>query len=379
MKLIYLFLLMIFINCDNEQDWKITLFGDGNDRPKSIIHLKKENQFIALGQVFMKVETDTFNNALVKISSEGQVLKKRYLGLHNNKFFNLYHNDSSLFVVGINDYKLAISKIDKELNIVKETVFKANEITDSPSPKLIINNENIFVILNNTSGEVEIIKMDKNLNILLTMKPQKTNLISRISFNDAILTSTNKICITGTAYSDKADEHDRYNYDVFFTQLDIKTGKTEWFTSYGNNEGYYAVNSMVEKDDKIYVTGMGRNNDGGVDDYFDINLYALNKSGKIEFVKQFSDPYSSEYGYDLKIFEKNLLIVGFCNDGKKYLTLKVDLNGELVNKRKFGDGIENSLEAVLKINDNQLILIGSTTNQRGTNKWEIIKTDISKL
>jgi hypothetical protein len=61
--------------------------------------------------------------------------------------------------------------------------------------------------------------------------------------------------------------------------------------------------------------------------------------------------------------------------------LKIDGNGNLVGQNSFGSPLNDEINAIIKINDKNLLILGNTnrsTNPAG-NAWHLIKTTVNDV
>lgn len=331
-----------------------------------------------LGQKFTKNENGESGSALVKLDQYGRVLKERFWGEANEDYEDIIQNDKGIFVTGYKNDRLAIFQIDEELNTVMDTAYQEYEPSTLYSPQLISYQDRYVSVLNSEYG-VDVLVLDESFKKVYAVLITNKFYSGALTFQDAMVTSSGKLIITGGLNS---DEPEQYNYDVFFAQIDLKTGVLDWIKKYGTLEDYYVAKAIVEYKGKLFVTGMGRNNDDGPEDQFDVYLWRLSGSGAIERVEHYPDPGSQDWGNDINVVGDKLLISGFsaaANDDTDFLTLLLDEDGKLIKTKKFGDRPISSLKAMLKVDDKCLLFMGTSGDSRAGNGWELIRTTADKV
>ena len=367
-------LLFALVSCTTDGDWSILLFGEGNDIPYSAIHLQKQDQIIVLGQKWTKTDSVEWGNALVKLDGKGNVLDQYFFGKESEEHRSILLHEDRIFIAGYKNDHLNIIEIDPDLKIVKDTSFTGYPTRASHYPQVLSYKHNLVMVFNNPDQQPEILIMDTSFNVIHSFKIRNDFYDGFLSYQDAIITGNSKIVLTGTSVVQPADG--RYNYDIFFAQVDMESGVVDWIKSYGDNEGYFSSEALVEWKGKVYATGMGRNNDGDTQDNFDVYLWRIAMDGKIELAEKYSGPGTTEWGNDIKVAGNHLLVAGFSsssNEQSSYLRLLIDEDGKLIEQKKSGSQNVNALESIVKMDEDNFLLLGCSTEKWGPNSWVIMK------
>ncbi|MBT1701491.1 hypothetical protein KK083_31655 [Fulvivirgaceae bacterium PWU4] len=389
-KFIFFVLLLSAAGCQVEQasdTWETDLYPDSNNIPRSVISLPSGDGYLVLGQKFTEIDSIQHASALVKLSQDGKVLKETFFGGDRARLVNISSDGTNRIVLaGVDDGKLWIRRVDEDLNVVSDTVFSELEAQDLYYPKVLFDGNDLIVLLN---APLRLIRMTDDYRVVWNKMIRNEfcndgTSGSYIMFHDAFLDGKGNIVVTGEGHPFQEHDEENYNYDAFFAQLDVVTGKQKWFRAYGNGEGYVVSRAIVAMNDKYYATGMARNNDGGPTDYFDVYVYCLANNGELLWAKSFGGS-DTEWGNDLEVFEDRLKIVGYTrssdgvmsgnNGNADFYVASMNAAGEDLEVKVFGSIQNDELNTIENIGGGHALLLGNSnlkTSEYG-NAWKIIK------
>lgn len=389
-KFIFSALLLFVLGCQVEQvsdTWEIDLYADSNNIPRSVISLPSGDGYLVLGQKFTEIDSVQHASALVKLSRDGKLLKETFFGRDRARLVNISSDGKNRIVLaGVDDDKLWIRRVDEDLNVVSDTVFSEFEAQDLYYPKVLFDGNDLIVVLN---APLRVIRMTDDYRVIWNKMIRNEfcddgTSGGYIMFHDAFLDGKGNIVVTGEGHPFQEHDEENYNYDAFFTQLDVATGEQKWFRAYGSGEGYVVSRAIVAMNDKYYATGMARNNDGGPTDYFDVYVYCLASNGELLWAKSFGGS-ETEWGNDLEVFEDRLKIVGYTqstdgvmsgnNGHADFYIASMNAAGEDLEVKVFGSIQNDELNTIKNIGGGQALLLGNSnlkTSEYG-NAWKIIK------
>ncbi|OJJ15674.1 hypothetical protein BKI52_37965 [marine bacterium AO1-C] len=380
----YITLLIMLFSSQNsfaQKEWKLELYPKDNNIPSSAIFF--ENDFYIVGQRFTKKGAVQHTQALVRVSENGKVLKEKMFGLSHRRMRNIYLSpDNKIYLVGVYDGRLWIQEINKDLDVIKEKIFKNTYCKDLYSPKLLFYKNEFIIVSNSQEYKIEIIRLNNDFTEKQRKSikhPFRSNRVSSLfSFQDAIITPNQKIIIVGNGHPFKPPRkgEKKYTYDAFFLQVDIESEKTDWFSSIGDGKEYYVATSLVYLKNHFYVTGMNRKLEGK----FGIALYKLSEEGKILAHKRIESK-ANGWGNDIIVDNGMLNVAGFI--GTNAVMIRYNEKGQVTNKRIFETNSRDEFKMILKLPSNQILILGHTnrlgSQYGGGNSWSIIKTTTNKV
>ena len=223
---------------------------------------------------------------------------------------------------------------------------------------------------NGKSGDVEIIKMDLEGNVVWE-KTFGGNYLDILKKDDCIAKSRDGcFVILATSWSFSNNK----GADMWLIKLD-ENGNKEWEI----RKGYSLMSIAVSEDGKYFVTGSIWNER---ENNFDLLLMKVGKEGSIEYLKTFGNLYN-EGGYSIAATQDNGFIIcgnrEYRGNGDIWL-IKVDADGNEIWNKTYGKRGWDKGECVRQTDDGGYIIVGETTQfpwlffPYRLNIW-LIKTD----
>jgi hypothetical protein len=135
---------------DSVTDFDVSFFPTDNNFVKEAIVVK--DGYIIAGQNFLRTDSIYHRSALVKVSLNGELMKKEYLGeteSMNNKYMETVFKvkDDRIIQIGTKNNKLWIREIDHDLSLIKDVSFSA-DMSTMPQPQVGAKIDNFMVLYN---------------------------------------------------------------------------------------------------------------------------------------------------------------------------------------------------------------------------------------
>lgn len=346
-------------------DLDVSFYPTNNNFVKEVV--KVSDGYILSGQHFKKENTQYYNSALVKISNDGTLLRELFSGDEkdpNDKISNQYvfsFDKNRILQLGEKDRKrLWIRELDKDLNVLKDTLYDNVPVTLFYKPHLF-EVKNGFYLLSNSSYY-----RDQEINVTYINNDLKQVENNVIQFTEAPFHFFRKEDSFSATYDaakgvfyillhacperlgDSCDQ-----YKIFLLEYDIALKKVTRYKAIEENTYYDKIHF---KNNTLYITGLERNlpNKGAKDakpkQKSVIKVYSTNFDKLKEYQQEWDFNLSL---YDAVIAEDKIHLGGdvFNKALIKYesLYLVYSLDGKLLEKKTFSSKVPHSENRILKI------------------------------
>ena len=393
-----LFLNVLFSACQStshdstgsiDQQWEKAFFGDDNDMPKRAVVLPEKKEIIILGQKFFGPEGMRSSCALLKIDFEGNQLKRQLFGTSDDRLtFIDHYKDGNLLLLGDKgeymNRSLWMKVINSNFDIIKDTAIADMHVQDLYGPKFQKTKDGNIVVVYNSDKGVRVVKMNDKFEMLWT-KDYKNEFMEvgevGMTFHDFIIDSKENLVLVGSGQPFQKGGNPEYNYDFFLMKLNEK-GDSLWRSIIGKGDRYYTGYSVTECGGNYFATGMSRDNDKGVEDSFDSDVYSFSPQGKLNWHTELKGS-DTEYGIQVLPYDStSILATGwtsshdghFVSDEKvtKSYVARLDLKGQIKSMQTFNQEGSDEVAFITPISGKQyLILSSGSSNNGGSNMWKV--------
>jgi len=366
---------------NNDKDFILNLnfFPVDNNFAKSGVEVK--DGYIIAGQNFVNEGDKHFNSAIIKVSKDGKMLKKTFLG--DNKNYDDESFNKTVFSTGNNKLvqvgskkidkrsRLWLREIDDDLNVLQEKVIETVPADVSFDP-LIFNVKDGFYCVTSSA-----FSRDRELNVTFIsndLQKVENNVISFIEppfdfFNTGYYSAAldqNKLYVLMGA----VDERGSYAYKYYLLEYDLVSKKVTRHKKITGEE-FQGKKILIHKN-QIYVIGMNDTKEQFPNKQTRRNTSVRVYNMNFEKVREFNyNPGSNqgkftEHMHDAAIVADKLYITGeMYNFGGSFsnesVYLVFDLQGKLLDERflKYGTPYsENRLIRISPLKNDGLMLLG---------------------
>lgn len=230
-----------------------------NDVTPMNMVLSNNNEIVIVG--YKKAENLINDAVIVKYDLEGNLLwQKSWGGTKDDHFESLISTENGYIVIGTfystdieglvnkGDVDSIIIKYDLEGNVVWQKTYGQEEY--DTFEKIIIDNNNNYIVLGNNSGNGVILVYDKNGNVLVEILKKFSSGLESLPI---VITSNNEIIEVGTTNS--VSKIEKYTINYTFNNITQSTNGTPSIEQKGSlgvitpnpNEGY-KVEKIIIKD-----------------------------------------------------------------------------------------------------------------------------------
>ncbi len=352
----------------------VQFFPEDNNFAKSGVPIK--DGFILAGQKFNQGDSILTPSAIVKLSEDGKVLQQQFLGNNHplkrgRMEFVFKVDEERILLIGEKAKKMWLRLVDKDLNVLRDTVFDSFEFTFSWPPRAFVQDGNIIIVSNsneeNSVFNLSLIDLHwrKIEHFTYTNSDKKLGYLSYTFYDAEIDLENNKLYLLGKGCLEigdlkcEKDENSIIAYDLHsrgvsgvFPLKEVAVKALEI-----HNHSFYIAGSSHREIKKKMVNGYGFTKDFD----FVVSKYDFNGEKKMEF--RF-DEYRSEILYDMKIFKDKIHLVGeiFKDEEIRFESayLQFDLFGNLLEKRIFGapNSRENRILSLYELPNDKILLLG---------------------
>lgn len=382
---------------DSVTDFDVSFFPTDNNFVKEAIVVK--DGYIIAGQNFLRTDSIYHRSALVKVSLNGELMKKEYLGeteSMNNKYMETVFKvkDDRIIQIGTKNNKLWIREIDHDLSLIKDVSFSA-DMSTMPQPQVGAKIDNFMVLYNSFYNRHNLFNVsyinydDFNdaLHTSITREDENVQHYLDYMMYDAVYDSkTQNFFIIGTGCLKKDEKGlcDVQEKSIIIYNTNSKSVEKvipfQTFISHRKNKS--SINKILMTIDvykgRIYTAGLliDLKNNATFETYsqrksFDLLVQSYTIAG--EKVGEFRHTIAKKSGrvMDLLVNDDNIHIGGEVSHTLAYSSayFRFDLQGTLLEQRTFRDpkSMESRITKLLITPDEKLLLLGKGKG------WRILK------
>lgn len=232
----------------------------------------------------------------------------------------------------------------------------------------------------NYHGAGWLLKIDKNGNVLLNMKIDRSQTQTVYTFADVLETNNSDLIIAGTSFELPTSTNPDPSQGILL-KID-KNGNELWFKDYGSDK-YERIFSLIRTSDGNYVIGgqtEGNVTNGTKKGYIDACLFKVDSNGNELWAKQFGDT-TNTFSYLKNVIQtKNGSYIGvgeFATISRYGFVFKVDVLRNIAFDANGGNGLMNSIK--MYYNDKLTLPTALFTKDNHEFKgWALTKSNADK-